>query len=110
MSYLRGSADRAEDGTPYDAGAPRASWQTAAYTLDQLSAVFGADPRTNVGPIDALDLSKVGVSGRLISVTLHGSLGTKTVSGAVFRSVFNAETPATDPFMWSTLVSTAPIP
>ena len=42
----------ADDGTPYDAGAPRATWQTAAYTLDQLSAVFGADPRTNVGPID----------------------------------------------------------
>ncbi len=110
VSYLRGSADRAEDGTPYDAAAPHATWQTAAYTLDQLSAVFGADPRTKVGQIDALDLSNVGVSGRLVSVTLHGSLGSKTVSGAVFRSVFNAETPATDPFMWSTLVSTAPLP
>jgi hypothetical protein len=46
----------------------------------------------------------------LISVTLHGSLGSKTVSGSVFRAVFNAETPATDPYMWSTLVATAPIP
>jgi SpoIID/LytB domain protein len=110
VSYLRGSNDRAPDGTAYDAGAPRESWQTAAYTLEQLSAVFGADARTNVGTLDGLDLSNVGVSGRLISVTLHGSLGTKTVSGAVFRTVFNAETPATDPYMWSTLVSTAPIP
>jgi stage II sporulation protein D len=110
VSYLRGSTDRAADGTPYDAGAPRDSWQTAAYTLDQLSAVYGADARTNVGSIDGLDLSGIGVSGRLIRVTLHGSLGTKTVSGSVFRSVFNAQTPASDPYMWSTLVSTSPIP
>ncbi len=110
VPYLRGSADVAPDGTPYDADAPRASWQTAAYTLDQLSAFFAADDRTNVGTLTALDLSSVGVSGRLIRVTLTGSLGTKTVSGAVFRSVFNAQTPAADPYMWSTLVSTSPIP
>ncbi len=110
VSYLRGSPDRAPDGTPYDAAAPRAEWQTAAYSLAQLSAVFGADPRTNVGALTGLDLSDVGVSGRLVSVTLAGSLGTRTVSGEVFRDVFNAETPAADPYMWSTLVSTAPIP
>ncbi|MGZ8501580.1 MAG: SpoIID/LytB domain-containing protein, partial [Candidatus Limnocylindrales bacterium] len=110
VPYLRGSSDRAADGTPYDAGAPRASWQTAAYSLDQLSAIFGADPRTTVGALTSLDLSNVGVSGRLISVTLVGSLGSKTVSGEVFRNVFNTESPAADPYMWSTLVSTAPIP
>jgi SpoIID/LytB domain protein len=110
VSYLRGSPDRAPDGTAYDADAPHATWQTAAYTLVQLSAIFGADPRTNVGELTALDLSNVGVSGRLISVTLSGSLGAKTVSGAVFRAVFNAESPAADPYMWSTLVSTSPIP
>ena len=110
VSYLRGSPDRADDGTPYDAGAPRETWQTAAYTLTQLSAVFGADARTNVGELTGLDLSNVGVSGRLVSVTLSGSGGTRTVSGEVFRDVFNAESPAADPYMWSTLVSTAPIP
>ena len=110
VSYLRGSADRAPDGTAYDAAAPHATWHTAAYTLEQLGAIFGADPRTNVGALSGLDLSNVGVSGRLISVTLSGSLGSKTVSGAVFRGVFNAESPAADPYMWSTLVSTAPIP
>ena len=110
VSYLRGSPDRAPDGTPYDAAAPRAEWQTGAYTLVQLSAIFGADPRTDVGTIGGLDLSDVGVSGRLVSVTLTGSLGTRTVSGEVFRDVFNAETPAADPYMWSTLVSTSPIP
>lgn len=110
VSYLRGSADRAADGTSYDAGAPRATWQTAAYTLAQLSTVFAAVARTNVGTLTAIDLSNRGVSGRLVSVTLTGSAGTKTVSGEVFRAVFNAHTPAADPFMWSTLVDAAPIP
>jgi stage II sporulation protein D len=110
VSYLRGSADRAADGTAYDAAAPRAVWKTAAYTMDQLSTVFAADPRTNVGSLTGLGLSRVGVSGRLISVTLTGSLGAKTVSGDVFRAVFNRYTPAADPYMWSTLVSTSPIP
>jgi len=110
VSYLRGSPDRAPDGTAYDAAAPHATWQTAAYTLEQLATIFGADPRTNVGALAGLDLSNVGVSGRLISVTLTGNLGSKTVSGAVFRAVFNAESPAADPYMWSTLVSTSPIP
>ncbi|MDP9484102.1 MAG: SpoIID/LytB domain-containing protein [Chloroflexota bacterium] len=110
VPYLRGSSDRATDGMPFDAGAPRASWRTAAYSLDQLSAIFGADPRTKVGALTSLDLSSVGVSGRLIRVRLVGGLGSKTVSGAVFREVFNARSPASDPYMWSTLVSTAPIP
>ena len=108
--YLRGSSDRAPDGQSYDAGAPRAVWQTASYTLDQLSAVFGADPRTDVGALSALDLSRRGVSGRVMSVTLTGSTGTKTVSGEIFRAVFNDRTPAADPYMWSTLIDTAPIP
>jgi stage II sporulation protein D len=113
VPYLRGSPDRAPDGTSYDAGAPRATWQTASYTLDQLSAVFAADARTNVGALTALtalNLTNRGVSGRLISVTLTGSAGTKTVSGEIFRYVFNTFTPDADPYMWSTLVDTAPIP
>jgi stage II sporulation protein D len=110
VSYLRGSADRAPDGTAYDAAAPRATWKTAAYSLAQLSAIFGADPRTNAGSLSSLDLSDVGVSGRLVRVKLIGSLGTKTISGEVFRDVFNTHSPAADPYMWSTLVATAPIP
>jgi stage II sporulation protein D len=110
VPYLRGSPDRAPDGTSYDAGAPRATWQTASYTLDQLSAVFAADARTNVGALTSLNLTNRGVSGRLVSVTLTGSTGTKTVSGEIFRYVFNTFTPDADPYMWSTLVDTAPIP
>jgi SpoIID/LytB domain protein len=110
VSYLRGSPDRKPDGTAYDAGAPLATWQTAAYTKAELAAIFNADSRTAVGTGVKLDLSRRGVSGRLISVTLFGSLGTKVVSGDVFRAVFNANRPAGDPEMRSTLVDTQPIP
>jgi stage II sporulation protein D len=110
VSYLRGSPDRAPDGTSYDAGAPLATWKTAAYNRDALSAIFGADTRTNVGSISRLDLSRRGVSGRLISVTLVGAAGTKRVSGDVFRAVFNSHKPASDPELRSTLFATEPIP
>ena len=43
-------------------------------------------------------------------MTLIGSPGTKTVSGEVFRSVFNARGPPADPRLRSTLFDTAPIP
>ena len=62
------------------------------------------------GPGSGSTCRGAGVSGRLISVTLTGSLGTKTVSGDVFRSVFNAAKPAADPQMRSTLFDTRPIP
>jgi stage II sporulation protein D len=110
VSYLRGSSDRAPDGTSYDAGAPYATWQTAAYTGVELSAIFANDVRTNVGAMTGLDLSQRGVSGRLIKVTLVGALGSKTVSGDVFRSIFNAWRPATDLPLRSSLFDTQPIP
>jgi stage II sporulation protein D len=110
VSYLRGSGDRAPDGTAYDAAAPYATWATRTYTRVQLSAWFAADPRTNVGTLTALDLRVRGVSGRLISVTLVGSAGTRKVSGDVFRAVFNAGRPPGDPMLRSTLFGTAPIP
>jgi SpoIID/LytB domain protein len=110
LRYLRGSSDRDADGVPYDRGAPYATWKTATYTRAELSAIFGADSRTNVGALTALDLRNRGVSGRLVSVTLIGSAGTKTVSGGVFISVFNAKKPAGDPVARSTLLDLAPIP
>ena len=73
VSYLRGSPDRAPDGTSYDAASPYATWRTTTYTVAQLSAWFAADARTAVGTLRAIDLRHRGVSGRLISVTLVGS-------------------------------------
>jgi stage II sporulation protein D len=110
VGYLRGSSDRAADGTAFDARAPYATWATRTYSRSQLSAWFAADPRTNVGDLIALDLRDRGVSGRLVSVTLIGSAGSRTVSGEIFRSVFNARRPSTDPSLKSTLLDTAPIP
>jgi peptidoglycan hydrolase-like amidase len=75
-----------------------------------LSAIVAKDPRTNVGALSAIDLSHRGVSGRLVSVTLVGALGSKTVSGDVFRAIFNAGRPVVDPQLRSTLFDTQPIP
>jgi peptidoglycan hydrolase-like amidase len=110
LPYLRGSSDRAPDGSSYDAASPFATWHTASYTAAALSTILAKDVRTNVGSLTSIDLSRRGVSGRLISVTLTGSLGTKTVSGGVFIAAFNAGRPVTDPRMRNTLFSTAPIP
>lgn len=110
VSYLRGGPDRRIDGSAYDAAAPYATWATATYSRAALSAIFAGDSRTNVGTLSALDLTDRGVGGRLRSVTLIGSGGERTVSGDVFRSIFNARRPATDPQLRSTLFDTMPIP
>ena len=109
-SYLRGSSDRDPSGVSYDAAAPFAIWQTRAYSSAQLSSYFARDARTNVGTITAFDFRNRGVSGRLISVTLIGSTGTRTVSGNIFVAVFNAYRPSTDPILRGTLLDVAPIP
>ncbi|HLY12861.1 MAG TPA: SpoIID/LytB domain-containing protein, partial [Candidatus Limnocylindrales bacterium] len=72
VSYLRGSSDRDPNGVSYDSSSPHATWQTAAYTWAQLSAIFATDPRTDVGDLLTLDLSDMGVSGRPIKITLLG--------------------------------------
>jgi stage II sporulation protein D len=110
VPYLRGVPDRAPDGSAWDKASPYATWRTATYSAAALSAILAKDPRTNVGALTGLDLSRRGVSGRLISVTLTGDLGTKTVSGEIFRAAFNAGRPIGDLPLRSTLFDTAPIP
>jgi stage II sporulation protein D len=110
VGYRRGSSDRAPDGTSYDKTAPFAMWATRTYPAAQVSGWFAADPRTAVGTLTAIDLRDHTPSGRLISVTLIGSGGTKKVSGEVFRLVFNAARPVGDPMLRSTLFATGPIP
>ncbi len=110
VSYLRGSPDRDANGVAYDAAAPYATWQTNAYSIAQLSAIFAADSRTNVGTLLSLDLGDRGVSGRLVSVTLVGTAGATTVSGGVFVAVFNEHKPTGDPPARSTLLDLVPIP
>jgi stage II sporulation protein D len=110
VPYLRGVSDRRADGSSYDEDSPYATWKTASYNLASLSGIFAHDSRTNVGTLSALDLSNRGVSKRLIAVTLVGTGGSKTVSGEVFRAVFNTWKPAADAQMRSTLFDLAPIP
>ncbi|MFL5679598.1 MAG: SpoIID/LytB domain-containing protein [Chloroflexota bacterium] len=110
VSYLRGSSDRAPNGTPYDSSSPWLHWNTATYTVDQLSAWLASDPQTSVGTLTAIDLHNRGVSGRLISVTLIGTGGTKTVSGTVFRTVFNDNRPPADPILRSNAFALTPFP
>jgi len=110
VSYLRGASDRAPDGASYDQASPYATWQTATYTADALSAILATDARTNVGSLASLDLSRRGVSGRLIRVTIVGNLGTKSVSGDVFKLVFNVGKPLADPPLRGTFFDVQPIP
>jgi len=107
---LRGSSDRTPDGSSYDAMSPAATWKTATYSVEAFSAMMAADARTNVGFVVALDLTRRGVSGRLVAVTLIGTAGTRTVSGSVFQSIFNARRPSGHPLLRSTLVDLTPIP
>lgn len=63
-------------------------WRTNGYTLDQISAIFAADSKTNVGTIKSMELTR-GSSPNVWKVTLVGTSGTKTVAGWKFKSVWN---------------------
>ena len=110
LAYLRGRDDRAPDGTAYDAGAPGFAWSTATVTRAQLSAILAADARTAVGDVLRLDLTHRGVSGRLYRVVIYGTKATRTVSGDVFRAVFNAHRPTGTASMLSNLFAASPLP
>ncbi|HEY4752594.1 MAG TPA: SpoIID/LytB domain-containing protein, partial [Candidatus Limnocylindrales bacterium] len=109
LTYLRGRDDRAPNGTAYDAAAPGYAWTTALITKAQLGTILAADSRTNVGTVTKLDLTHRGVSGRVYQVVIYGTTGTKTVSGDVFRAVYNAHRPSGTASMLSNLFDTAPI-
>ena len=63
VSYLRGSMDRRLDGSAYDDASPYATWHMRRYSRARLSAWFAADPRTDVGDLTALDLTRAGSRG-----------------------------------------------
>ena len=109
VKYLRGVTDRVAGGPAYDASAPFYSWRSTTLTRAQLSAMFKSDGRTNVGDLLRLDLTRRGVSGRLYQVTLYGTTGKKTVSGDVFRAVYNAKRPSGTAMLRSNLFDTAPL-
>ncbi len=88
--YLKGKADVDENGVAYDLSCPNFSWQTGQFTMSQLSAIYATDPNTNVGDIFNITYKR-GVSGRAYQVTIEGSLGTATISGNKFKTVYNRQ-------------------
>ena len=89
IPYLRGVPDLDENGLAYDRNAPGFAWQSDSFTWAQLSAMMAADSRTNVGRLLDVQFDR-GVSGRAYRVTLVGTTRTLSVSGQVFKIVFNA--------------------
>ena len=65
------------------------AWATDSFSWNRLDNILSRDSRTNVGTLTDLDFAR-GVSGRVYKVTLTGSAGRKTVSGPVFKAVFNS--------------------
>jgi stage II sporulation protein D len=92
VGYCRGVPDVDANGLAYDRNSPDYYWQSASFTMTQLSAIYANSSKTNVGQI--LDLTfNCGVSGRAYQVVMTGTLGTKTVSGGTFSNVFNSYRP-----------------
>ena len=88
IGYLRGLPDVDANGQAYDRNAPGFAWQSDAFSWDQLSQMLAADARTNVGNLLDIQFER-GVSGRVYLVTIVGSVRTVTVSGPLFKSIYN---------------------
>jgi stage II sporulation protein D len=90
VPYLRGEPDFDPNGVAYDAMAKGYSWSTGTFTWSQLGQMLSRDARTNVGTLLDLRFDR-GVSDRIYKVTIIGSSRTVTVSGALFKGVYNKQ-------------------
>jgi len=113
LPFLRSIDDRAPSGAPYATvanGCPRATWQAGPFTVAQLSNALAADPHTDVGTLQAIELGNRSPAGRWESITLDGDGGVKTVTLPVFRAVLSAGVPASRTLFSADFVieSTAP--
>ena len=93
LPYLRGIRDADPSGTAYDADSPLSTWSTGPITVAQLEEILNGHEATEIGTLRSMDLSKRTPSGRLISVTLVGSAGTKTVRSDTLMARFNRGKP-----------------
>jgi stage II sporulation protein D len=105
-SFQRGRIDVDPNGVPYEAGAPSLYWEAGEVTLSQLSDIMAKSSKTNVGQLYSFEFKR-GVSGRVYQATLIGSAGTKSVSGAIFKNVFDRNT--SGPTLRSTLFYFEPL-
>lgn len=97
LPWLRGVA------SPWETDSPHWSWQTKSYSKQQMQDIVNHDPRTEVGELKTIKIVGRGVSGRVTSMQIIGSTGTKTVSGPTFKRVFSAYTPDEEHGLESTL-------
>jgi SpoIID/LytB domain protein len=89
IPYLRGGPDVDANGVAYDINSSYYSWSSAQFSMGTLSNIYAKDSRTNVGTIVSLTFYR-GVSGRIYKVVMVGKSSTKTVSGAIFKNVYNS--------------------
>jgi hypothetical protein len=88
VGWARGKPDVDANGVAYDSKAASYYWQSAPFTMAQLSQIMTRNDRTNVGEIISLTFTR-GVSGRIYRVDIVGTNGTKTTSGGVFKNTYN---------------------
>ena len=97
LPWLRGVS------SPWEDDSPSWNWRSQTYSRGAMQAILNQDGRTSVGELQSVRILGRGVSGRVTSVEIRGSAGTKRVSGPTFKSIFNAYSPADDPGLRSTL-------
>jgi stage II sporulation protein D len=88
VGYLRGKQDVDANGEAYDRASGDYDWNSAPFTMAQLSKIFGERSATDVGQITNLTFIR-GVSARVYCAILEGTKGTKQVSGGRFKNIFN---------------------
>lgn len=108
VAYLRGRLDVDENGVPYELGTHHFYWQGDYFTMSELSSIFANDSRTNVGAIVDIVYER-GVSGRVYRVTMTGTAATVTISGGMFKNVYNAHR-LSGPSLRSTMYFIEPSP
>ena len=82
VPYLRGVPSPGEE-SPYN------SWETGSISKDELQNVLNKNSKTSVGELQKIEITKRGVSGRVMAVKITGSDGEKSVSGNTFKNVVN---------------------
>lgn len=97
LAWLRGVP------SPWETDSPHWYWESDSYSRSRMEAILKQDSRTDVGRLQTVKITGRGVSGRVTSMRIVGSGGTKTVSGPRFKSIFNAYSPADEPGLRSTL-------
>jgi len=84
--YLRGVASPGEE-SRYN------SWQTKTFTKAEIQNFLNNDPDTYVGNLQKIEITKRGVSGRIMAIKITGSAGEKLVTGRTFKYVININLP-----------------